>query len=119
MIFYAKNIITLVHNQSETQVQLQICFSQSLPYFQGHFPGTHILPGIVQLNFAIDCASEYLLMNKSQIQSIPLIKFLNPIQPDKNIMLTLTLAENAFKFSYSDKDKTFSNGKIILENSIT
>lgn len=118
MIPYVKDILNAVHNHTETQIQLQICFPQSLPYFQGHFPETPILPGIVQLNFAIDCALEYLLIKRSQIQSIPLIKFLNPIQPNTKLMLALILEKNILKFSYADENKIFSNGKIILGNLI-
>jgi 3-hydroxymyristoyl/3-hydroxydecanoyl-(acyl carrier protein) dehydratase len=119
MIQYAKEIIRIVQKQSEKELQLQICFSESLPYFQGHFPGTPILPGIVQLNFAIDCATEYLLMNKTQIQSIPQIKFLNLIQTNKELILSLILEDNALKFSYANENKTFSHGKIILKDLIT
>ena len=116
MIQYAKEIISIIQKQSEKELQLQICFSESLPYFQGHFPGTPILPGIIQLNFAIDCAEEYLLMNKAQIQSIPQIKFLNLIQPNRKLILSLILEDNMLRFYYANESKTFSHGKIILRD---
>ena len=119
MIQHAKTIIGAVQKHTEKERQLQICFSKSLPYFQGHFPGVPILPGIVQLNIAIDCAAEYLLVKKTKIQSIPQIKFLRPIQPDIKLLLALILEENLLKFSYRDEKKIFSHGKIVLENLIT
>lgn len=114
MTFHAKEIIKTISTHTEKEIQLKILFPPSSLYFQGHFPETPILPGIVQLNLAIDCACNYLGIQKIQIQSIPQIKFLNPIHPNRQLRLSITVEDNVLKFSYADDQKTFSHGRILL-----
>ena len=61
----------------------------SLPYFNGHFPGTPILPAI-----AIVDASTYVLQRALgepglRLKAVAVAKFLSPIQPNQQVHIEL------------------------------
>ncbi|MCD7901141.1 MAG: hydroxymyristoyl-ACP dehydratase [Bacteroides sp.] len=66
----------------------------SHPIYEGHFPETPILPGVVTLQIIKECAEE---ITKKTLQYIQIgsCKFLSAINPTKNseLQLTLTLKE--------------------------
>ena len=41
-------------------VELDLAIGPELIYFQGHFPGYPVLPGIVQIDWAVQLADQYL-----------------------------------------------------------
>lgn len=49
-------ILDIHMNPHEHVAQLQLHMPQDLIYFEGHFPGFQILPGVVQLDWAIHFA---------------------------------------------------------------
>ena len=87
----------------------ELCFLKNSNFFQGHFEGFPILPGVVQLFYAnyftklaydIDCRC-------GQIRKI---KFKNIIFPSREVFLELKKKENSVEFKYYNQDKIFSSG---------
>ena len=113
-------------------VSLQIYVPENIYYFAGHFPGTSILAGVVQLTWAAHYAQEYLGVNVSSKQ-LDAIKFQNVVTPGSNITLDLKYNRDksniAFKyFSLEEKyreeqglgvqsgEVSYSSGRIKLES---
>lgn len=84
--------------------------------FAGHFPGYPVLPGVVQVDWAIRLAAAHLglvAMGASDIQ----IKFRNIILPDAPLALTLRLdrSRNWLTFAYDSPEAPKSSGLIKLK----
>jgi 3-hydroxymyristoyl/3-hydroxydecanoyl-(acyl carrier protein) dehydratase len=75
----------------------------SLPYFNGHFPGTPILPAI-----AIVDASTYVLQRALdqadlRLKTVAVAKFLSPILPNQQVHIELQKqGENEWQIEWSD-----------------
>lgn len=100
--------------KTDGQVELQLNITKELIYFQGHFDEVSILPGVAQLDMAIQLASEYLEINKSQIGNISQIKFTHPIKPNTTLSLNIKATANEFSFRYYNDKRTYSIGKLKL-----
>lgn len=88
--------------------------TEDLPCFQGHFPGRPVLPGIVQLHWAVlVCRALY---GFDQVpQQVKRLKFKNVLVPPRTVELLVTRKgeyEAQFRFS-SDGDQT-SEGRIVF-----
>ncbi len=108
------------------KVSLQIYVPSDIYYFGGHFPGTSILAGVVQLTWAAYFAKEYFHVDVVSKQ-LDAIKFQSVINPGSNVSLDLIYNREksniAFKY-YARKeqaseeqsgDTQFSSGRIKLE----
>ena len=93
-------------------ITLQLFVSQEIEYFKGHFPGSPILPGVVQIDWAIAFACEFLGITKEDILNIEQVKFIKAILPERTVSLFLQLEANKLNFKYLDEDKVYSSGKI-------
>jgi 3-hydroxymyristoyl/3-hydroxydecanoyl-(acyl carrier protein) dehydratase len=85
-----------------------------LEYFDGHFPGMPILPGVVQVNWAIRFAARQHL-DLGAVASIDRLKFTAPVLP--GALLRLTLKHDAVRrrtsFLYQLGERDCSSGMIV------
>ena len=100
--------------QQENRICLRITAPSELLYFQGHFPENPILPGVVQIHWAIKYAREYFNM-PSHFAGMEVIKFQQIARPEQP--LTLVLSYNPEKqkltFSYNSATASHSSGRIL------
>lgn len=107
--------------KSETEdghALLQFIFSMAEDsiYLQGHFPEAPILPGVTQLDWAIQLAAEHWGTNTS-VQTIEVLKFNDMILPKAQVTLTLERKrENCVIFKFSHADSSFSSGRLIYSH---
>lgn len=81
-----------------------------LMWFRGHFPGKPIVPGVVQLHWAVGFSRAYYGIDHSP-QQILRLKFKKIIVPPASIELTLTrVAETDVRFGFTRNDDQFSLG---------
>ena len=94
-------------------VELCLFLPDSLRWFKGHFPGHPLLPGVVQLHWAISAAREH-LGARGAFQGLRALKFMRPLRPGK--MLTLSLLPNAggFEFRYASEEGRHAGGHVLL-----
>ncbi|HCW65714.1 MAG TPA: 3-hydroxyacyl-ACP dehydratase [Thalassospira lucentensis] len=81
-------------------------------YFRGHFPGMPILPGVVQLHWAIHQAAT-LFGVPVTISEVTQLKYRKPIAPGSTLMLELDCDRDnrKVKFRYhSDAEGDHSSG---------
>jgi 3-hydroxymyristoyl/3-hydroxydecanoyl-(acyl carrier protein) dehydratase len=107
----------LAVRSGDASVELDLSLPPGLLYFAGHFPGFAILPGVVQLHWAIKLARLHLPIG-SAVPTELQIKFRRPIRPDARLVLSLALTEAAGRrqviFDYASADVACSSGKITL-----
>ncbi len=86
-----------------------------LPYFSGHFPEQPVLPGVTQLDWAVQIgATEF--GYAAEVESLEVLKFQQLILP--NSQIKLKVSHNASKhklvFSYYLDEKRFGSGRVAL-----
>jgi 3-hydroxymyristoyl/3-hydroxydecanoyl-(acyl carrier protein) dehydratase len=69
-------------------VRLQLTIPADLAYFAGHFPDLPLLPGVIQVKWAIELGRE-LLTFAGTFRALSAVKFMRVIQPGEAIALTL------------------------------
>jgi 3-hydroxymyristoyl/3-hydroxydecanoyl-(acyl carrier protein) dehydratase len=107
--------VVLEARQSPGEVILDIFVPDTLFYFRGHFPGYAILPGVVQLDWAVQFGRHYRLIEEAASQIVR-VKFRQPIRPQEQLRLRLSYAreERRLSFDYGDARGQRSLGQIML-----
>ena len=97
------------------QIELLIHVPRSLFYFHGHFPDFAILPGMVQIDWALMLARRYMGLSSGPVASMR-VKFTKPITPGADLQLTLdyTAARRELRFEYRDDRSSCGSGRIEL-----
>jgi len=97
------------------QVVLDLHVSELVEHFSGHFPGLAILPGVVQIDWAITFARQYLPVS-GDFSSLENIKFLALILPDTMLQLSLKWDAQAQRidFSFASGKRKYSAGRIVF-----
>ena len=95
--------------------ELVLTIPPDLRYLRGHFPDAPVLPGVVQLAWALELAKRFLGV-AGAVHGIEALKFRQVIEPRARVTLTLTYAENTGKlhFSYESDRGPHSSGRIAL-----
>jgi 3-hydroxymyristoyl/3-hydroxydecanoyl-(acyl carrier protein) dehydratase len=98
-------------------VELDLAVPPGLLYFEGHFPGFAILPGIVQVDWAIRLARRYLAIGTRQPMAMQ-VKFRAPVQPGYRLRLVLSVVTDTrgerLSFEYRSGETIHASGKIGL-----
>ncbi|MBQ0711638.1 MAG: acyl-CoA synthetase [Porticoccus sp.] len=86
-----------------------------LLYLEGHFPGRPILPGVVQVSWAIHYGRE-LMGEPGNFVGLEGLKFQRVIRPRQDIQLRLQWSAQKSKltFSYTSEEYTHSSGRIVF-----
>lgn len=103
--------------KEENTATISLLFPETLKYFSGHFPQMAILPGVVQIHYAMLFAAENFPV-KIQISNIKKLRFTKIIYPNKEVMLFLQhdLAANNVFFKYFFDEEIYSSGTFYLRN---
>lgn len=75
--------------QDATSWRATLVFDADAPYFEGHFPGFAVLPGVVQLGLAQHFA-EVFLRRSITLTAVKKMKFTRVVVPGDTVGLTLT-----------------------------
>lgn len=97
-------------------VTLLLRVDPAINVFAGHFDVAPILPGIVQLHWALAFCAEYLQPVKpADVAHIDALKFQQVIQPGAELTLTLDLATDHLSFRFTSVRGNHSSGKVVLD----
>lgn len=88
-----------------------------LAYFEGHFKEKPVVPGVVQLNWAVEFAKENFVLQGFVSQAAQ-IKFTSLLTPNVEVELELEYSpdKSCVTFSYRGKEQTYSSGRLIFNN---
>jgi 3-hydroxymyristoyl/3-hydroxydecanoyl-(acyl carrier protein) dehydratase len=98
------------------RAEFEITVPQDLFYLQGHCPQQPILPGVIQIHWAVMLGAARLGI-KPSFKGIEALKFHRVIKPLTPLSLTLEQAEKTGKlhFSYQSDLGIHSQGRIVFE----
>ena len=107
-----------VLSQSEDAGQwtLNLSIPPDLAFFSGHFPKTPVLPGVVQVDWAM-VLGQQLLDLPPRFAGMEVLKFQQLVRPGDTIELTLRFDRERSKlhFAYRNATAPCSSGRIVLE----
>lgn len=107
----------LAERRSADGVALDLAVTEDLDVFRGHFPGLPVLPGVVQVDWALRLAkSQQLVDSGAELRDFQ-VKFRNVIRPPLTLTLTLRwdAARRRIQFDYRSGTVAMSSGRLTLE----
>ncbi|SMG16937.1 AMP-binding protein [Paraburkholderia susongensis] len=86
----------------------------TLVHFSGHFPGLPILPGVVQVDWAVRLAAGHWPQVRA-LASVDRLKFMAPVPPRAVLKLTLTYdaARRRVQFAYRTEGRECASGVLV------
>ena len=85
-----------------------------LSCFPGHFPGDPVVPGVLQLDWAMEMCAD-LCGEEKQIAEIVSLRFLTPIRPQNHFRIHVGVEqEQRMTFRIWNEDNQFTKGRIRL-----
>lgn len=105
--------VILAQRTEAAHSELELGIEAGNPWFEGHFPGQPILPGVVQIGWAVHFAHTLHGLGPA-VASLEQVKFKRPIFPNTRITLQLTPSVDGRKlrYEYRDADNTYSSGTL-------
>jgi 3-hydroxymyristoyl/3-hydroxydecanoyl-(acyl carrier protein) dehydratase len=107
--------ITKYKKISEKDIIVHLHILKEIMYFNGHFDSLSVLPGVVQVDWAMYYAEKYFNISKNEYSRIESIKFSKIITPGLVVLLQLIFDDKAesIRFNYySDNNCVYSVGNI-------
>ena len=97
------------------QVALDLYVLPEIAHFDGHFPGAPILPGVVQVDWAIHFARQYLPL-EGVFSSLEKLKFLAVIVPGARLKLSLAwdVERKMLNFNYATATQKYATGRVVF-----
>jgi 3-hydroxymyristoyl/3-hydroxydecanoyl-(acyl carrier protein) dehydratase len=98
--------------------EIRLRVPADLEYFEGHFPGVPIVPGVVQVQWAILFARRYLQLS-ADFAGLEALKFHQVMGPETEATLTLNYSTATAKlhFSFDSSRGRHSSGRVLLQAS--
>lgn len=95
--------------------QLELGVPPDLAHFSGHFPATPVLPGVVQVDWAMSLAAGLMALPPRYL-GMEVLKFQQLVRPGDRLQLALRLDRERGKlhFAFSQDGKACSSGRILL-----
>lgn len=109
----APEVLEQVETDSEWSLQLSV--PPDLAYFSGHFPKAPVLPGVVQVEWALNLGRQ-LLNLPGKFAGMEVLKFQQLVRPGDEVQLHLRFDSERGKlyFAYRNDSATCSSGRILL-----
>lgn len=106
----------LKQEQIEGEWHLDLSVPPDLAYFSGHFPTAPVLPGVVQVDWAL-AIGQRLLDLPPKFAGMEVLKFQQLVRPGDRISLSLRFDAERGKlyFAFRNGDAPCSSGRILLE----
>src|SRR5688572_19089159 len=107
--------IVLQHRVGAGSAEIELVVPDDLHFFNGHFPGAPVVPGVVQIKWAILLAQRYLAIGGG-FTAMENVKFQRVMTPQSRVTLTLEHAAAARKlhFAFASADARYSSGRVVL-----
>ncbi|MNZ68948.1 Dimodular nonribosomal peptide synthase [compost metagenome] len=102
--------------EADGQWSLQLSVPPDLAYFSGHFPQAPVLPGVVQVDWALSLGRQ-LMDLPEKFAGMEVLKFQQLLRPGDEVQLHLRFDPTRSKlyFTYRNETATCSSGRIVLE----
>ncbi|MBX2867269.1 MAG: hypothetical protein KTR18_01230 [Acidiferrobacterales bacterium] len=99
-------------------LSLALNVTSDLKWFEGHFPDNPVLPGVVQVHWAVSLAKK-LLVNNADFNQVENLKFKSVVLPETNLTLHYTGLQSGekirFSFNASETGEVHSEGRLTFD----
>ncbi len=91
----------------------KLTIPHDLVYFRGHFPGAPIVPGVVQIKWAIELADRYLGAGGTFV-GMDALKFQHVMSPGISVTLSLrwVAPDGKLHFAYQSDGARYGSGRL-------
>ncbi|HWT54903.1 MAG TPA: hypothetical protein VN066_08840 [Rhodocyclaceae bacterium] len=105
--------VLAIHADGTDRLVLSLHVQPALEYFEGHFAGLPLLPGVVQVDWAMRLGRRHLPVC-GDFFSLDNLKFQDMIFPGAKVALALEwhAANGRLSFDYRQGDQPLSSGRI-------
>jgi 3-hydroxymyristoyl/3-hydroxydecanoyl-(acyl carrier protein) dehydratase len=95
--------------------QVEVAVPRDLDYFDGHFPGAPVVPGVVQIKWVLALARRCLGIG-GVFAGVEALKFQEALRPGAEVTVELKYAAAAGKLHFSLRSvrQRFSSGRVLL-----
>ncbi len=99
------------------RVLLELLVPPELIYFDGHFAGAPVLPGVVQLDWAISNGRRYFDL-PAHFRAVHALKFQRVVLPGSALTLELVFdaAKGSLHFSYLSEHGPHASGRVVFDD---
>lgn len=100
----------------ERKVRLDLRVPRDLSWFDGHFPGCPLLPGVIQVTWALQFARQHLGIGL-RFQRLSALKFMRFILPGSEVALLLEFdaRRQQLSFEYLQEEAVCAAGTVGFE----
>lgn len=102
--------------REDAEVRFGLWVGAEFVHFSGHFPGQPILPGVVQLDWAVRLGERHFPLPRGAFSQLKALKFTSPVLPDTELTLLLRwhAERQRLDFSYHAGERPCSSGQIVF-----
>jgi len=107
-----------MNRSAENEISADIRVPSDSPWFDGHFPGEPILPGVAQIGMVFDTIKKA-HNQELMVSSVRRVRFKRIIRPDdqlKIIAVPLKQETDSYSFRILIQDETVCSGVMTVEN---
>jgi len=104
-----------------TTVTVRLFVPRTLAHFDGHFPGFPILPGVLQIDWAVRLARQHFRQLSAPLgesYGVDAFKCRAPVLPETELVLTLECDPGRLRFAYvrfdADGSRPVSSGTVLF-----
>ncbi|WP_266159190.1 acyl-CoA synthetase [Dyella silvatica] len=110
-----RSVVPLAEREENGEWTLQLRIPPELAYFAGHFPAAPVLPGVVQVAWALELAAAR-LGTPNACRNMEALKFQHVLRPGDRVDLTLhwDAARGKLHFAYRLGEHSYSSGRLVL-----
>ncbi len=102
---------------TDETLKLHLEVGHDLKWFEGHFPENPVLPGVVQVHWAVSLAKRFFVQEK-QFRQVENLKFKSVVLPGMALVLQFSgfEADEKIRFSFlaSDSGEVHSEGRLLF-----
>lgn len=109
----------LAEHSHADHLLLSLRIPEELAYFKGHFDEISVVPGVVQIQWAVHYARQYLGLNLV-FSHMEVVKFKELLLPGQHVELSLRYLAQALKleFCYRSESCEYSSGRIYFHDDL-